>query len=555
MDNQLKLSKLRLRESIVNDNGNLNDIANAFESDRGRVLNSAAIRRLQQKTQVFPLEKNSAVRSRLTHSLEVMQVGRFIVQSICYAGDKPNCPPYAQQALEKYNLASLARLLETTVEMACVLHDVGNPPFGHFGEQAINIWFAKHAQSYFVQHNSVTLSEPEQAIFKDLMHFEGNAQAIRLVHSLMDLNLTNSLVASLLKYTRCGNETLNTHNNPYSYLHKKVGYYYSEKEIIKSVQASLSIAPSHRHPGAYIMEAADDISYCMADLEDAVEKEIINVAQLQQALISEYAALLVAFNLAEKSEANPSDEYAAFKKAFEAEHKNRKINYNDVPNTLKMAFICDGANQAYQNEEIRKQSAFFIKFRVSIVHPLVEHATERFLKNIDEVVNGSLNEALLEDKKYEHALSKALKNVAVKEVFQVKEVEVAELKGYQIIHGLLDKFGLVLSLSAQQFIALCKKGSQQFPLENRLSKRIGVKHLATYLQAIEKLQQTFSDQGIHINLESSEPSNAQAMQQRSKDDISFTLMEYYYRCRLIQDHISGMTDQFALDEYSTLYAL
>lgn len=91
-----------------------------FESDRGRIINSAAVRRLQQKTQVFPLERNSAVRSRLTHSLEVQQVGRFIVQSIFNQ--------LSDIKQEQYNLKGLERHIESMVEMSCLLHDVGNPP-------------------------------------------------------------------------------------------------------------------------------------------------------------------------------------------------------------------------------------------------------------------------------------------------------------------------------------------------------------------------------------------------------------------------------------------
>ena len=106
------------------------------ESDRGRIINSAAIRRLQQKTQVFPLERNAAVRSRLTHSMEVQQVGRFISQKIVQQlkwSKKPD-----------YGFIELERSIESLVEMACLMHDIGNPPFGHFGEKAISDWFEEN---------------------------------------------------------------------------------------------------------------------------------------------------------------------------------------------------------------------------------------------------------------------------------------------------------------------------------------------------------------------------------------------------------------------------
>lgn len=112
-------------------------ITRHFESDRGRIINSAAIRRLQQKTQVFPLERNAAVRSRLTHSLEVQQTGRYITKEILQTLKM-------QGGLAQYGLDELEGAFESLIEMACLMHDVGNPPFGHFGEAAINDWFEEN---------------------------------------------------------------------------------------------------------------------------------------------------------------------------------------------------------------------------------------------------------------------------------------------------------------------------------------------------------------------------------------------------------------------------
>ena len=110
------------------------EILRIFESDRGRIINSAAIRRLQQKTQVFPLERNAAVRTRLTHSLEVQQVGRYIAKEVLSRLKE-------LRLLETCGLDELTGPFESIVEMACLMHDIGNPPFGHFGEAAINDWF------------------------------------------------------------------------------------------------------------------------------------------------------------------------------------------------------------------------------------------------------------------------------------------------------------------------------------------------------------------------------------------------------------------------------
>ncbi len=178
-------------------------ITRHFESDRGRIINSAAIRRLQQKTQVFPLERNAAVRSRLTHSLEVQQTGRYITKEILQTLKM-------QGGLAQYGLDELEGAFESLIEMACLMHDVGNPPFGHFGEAAINDWFEENLSAELVdplvagvegEAQRKAFDQLNAMIRQDLCHFEGNAQAIRMVHTLLQLNLSYSQVACILKYT------------------------------------------------------------------------------------------------------------------------------------------------------------------------------------------------------------------------------------------------------------------------------------------------------------------------------------------------------------------
>lgn len=111
------------------------EILRIFESDRGRIINSPAIRRLQQKTQVFPLERNAAVRTRLTHSMEVQQVGRYIAKEILSRLKE-------LKLLEQYGLDELTGPFESIVEMSCLMHDIGNPPFGHFGRRQLMTGFA-----------------------------------------------------------------------------------------------------------------------------------------------------------------------------------------------------------------------------------------------------------------------------------------------------------------------------------------------------------------------------------------------------------------------------
>ncbi len=457
-----------------------------FESDRGRIINSAAVRRLQQKTQVFPLERNSAVRSRLTHSMEVQQVGRFIVQTIFARLEK-------QELLAKTGLAGLERHVESLVEMACLMHDIGNPPFGHFGEQAINDWFGRNLADCYPVVAGETLQLPDDLV-RDICGFEGNAQAIRLVHSLLNLNLTFTQVAGILKYTRCGTEPKPTEGAPGHYLKKKVGFYFSEQAYVNRLCDQLHMEPGCRHPLSYIMEAADDISYCIADLEDAVEKDILDLDKLSGALKSEFADIVKGFS------------HLA----------------TQPPETFDLPTMLDKAKTKAARFDATAVSQFFIEFRLKILHPLVQYAAERFINNIDAIYHGHLNEALLEDNSYAHAITKALKNVAFKYAFCDKEVEARELQGYKVITGLLDIYRPLLQCPRAQFNQVMAQAPKAPLLEKRLFKKLSGKHVHAYSQAV-----------------------------KDQDDAT----EFYYRCRLLQDYVSGMTDQFAYDEYRALMVI
>ena len=458
----------------------------AFESDRGRIINSAAIRRLQQKTQVFPLEKNAAVRSRLTHSLEVQQVGRFIVRSIF---DQLTA---AEQ--QQYGLTGLERCIESLVEMSCLMHDIGNPAFGHFGEHAINQWFECHLIALARSANRDTdtdhLFEKRPELALDLQQFEGNAQAIRLIHSLLNLNLTFSQAAGILKYTRPG--TLHKKNVPAdkSYLMKKVGYYFSEIEYIDQLRAHLNIAPGCRFPLSYIMEAADDISYCLADIEDAVEKGILSTDKLSELLSTTYRDVL--FN-----KFNNRDQAA-----LDTMHK-------DI-------------------EKAKCAPSFFVSLRVSLSHPLVQHATEQFIANIGAIYQGRYNNALLEDNSRYHAITETLKQIAIQYVFSHREVEQLELQGYRIISGLLDFYKPLLAMDSLTFSKVLANKKDAPLIAKHLVKKLPEKHIITYQRALTLLNVKHAD---------------------------FPTLEFYHRCRLIQDYISGMTDQFAYDEYRSLMVI
>lgn len=465
-----------------------------FESDRGRIINSAAIRRLQQKTQVFPLEQNAAVRSRLTHSLEVQQVGRYISKTVLNELKKKNL-------LAQYGLDERCDAFESLVEMSCLMHDIGNPPFGHFGEAAIQSWFSQLlAPDYqFTPESSdpcriaaMRLTGDERLdVFRrqlkqDLCSFEGNAQGLRMVHRLLKLNLTYAQVGAILKYTR-GAYDLDPIPEQFNYLMKKPGYYWSELNFVNELCKKLDMGKYCRFPLSYIMEAADDISYCIADLDDAAEKGIFTVEQLIGYLQVEWGTI-------------------------------KKGDLFDE--TIMGAFnnISDNYTRRIQQDQ------FFMYLRVNITSKLARYSAQRFIRNLPEIYAGSFNSALLEDKSPEHRLLKVLKTVAFKHVFNHHEVEELELQGYRIIGGLLDFYSPLLMLEKRDFASLVENNyHKKFFIETRLFHKLSNKHRLSYSEAIEKISAT--------------------------DEVEKSILEFYYRARLIQDYISGMTDHYAYEEF------
>ncbi|RUP79937.1 dGTPase [Alteromonas sp. KS69] len=466
-----------------------------MESDRGRSINSAAVRRLQQKTQVFPLESNAAVRSRLTHSLEVQQVGRYI----------------AKLVLKKLNEADKLKALglddkkdgfTSAIEIACLLHDVGNPAFGHFGEEAINMWSETSLLNVFTEKFGDEVKD--NILVKDLLCFEGNAQAIRLLHSLQDLNLSFSQVACLIKYTRPAYEPKPTDKSDlYYYRKKKPGYYYSEEEYVKTLQSNLNIESGNRFPLTYIMEAADDISYCIADLDDALDKGILNVDQLHKAINDIW------------------DSYLDDEKV-----DNEVVKKRYLPNLAKKAY------KRYESESHNKNHSYILTLRTILVNELANYASYRYIENHEAVFDGTLDESLLDGNDEFHLATEVLKDVASKYVFSAKEVERLELQGHAIISGLLDAYMPLLKLDYEKFKSLSKtEFLKPCPIETRLYHDLSNKHKRHYSDSVKSIheQETVSDED--------------------------KILELYYRSRLLIDYISGMTDRFAFEEYRSLKAI
>ena len=279
------LSTQRERESTPRQKSS--DLRSEFEKDYHRIIGSASFRRLQDKTQVFPIDKSDFIRTRLTHSLEVSSLGKSLGQNI---GE--NILKYRRNS--GFTL-QMKEDISHILECAGLIHDIGNPPFGHFGEVAIREWFARSLPKLSFKGKNISDMLTEQ-MKQDLLHFEGNAQALRLVtrlHYLVDehgMNLTYALLNTIIKYPGASTDINEESGNIKD---KKMGYYLADEEIFRNVTQATG-AGNNRHPLTYILEAADDLAYKTADIEDAFVKGFITYDMLAQ----ELAALDLEFSKA-----------------------------------------------------------------------------------------------------------------------------------------------------------------------------------------------------------------------------------------------------------------
>ena len=261
---------------------------NVFEKDYAAIVSSPAFRRLQDKTQVFPLDKSDFVRTRLTHSIEVSTVARQL--GIMLVQNFRQFRPDALSAEAEENIPSV-------LMCAGLLHDLGNPPFGHFGEALIGEWFREHLDTMQYKGQSLRFYLTEQ-MAKDLEHFEGNAQALRILCKARhrgETNLSAAVIGTLIKYPT---DSLSFDKKDPDIKKHKLGYYAAEEEIFRLLTDTLGMKDEAgtvcRHPLTYLMEAADDIAYATADLEDALKKGLFTLDEFIRYYRSGYQTELIA---------------------------------------------------------------------------------------------------------------------------------------------------------------------------------------------------------------------------------------------------------------------
>ncbi len=364
-----------------------------FRKDYHRIICSASFRRLQDKTQVFPLDQNDFVRTRLTHSLEVSSFAKSLGQMTFRTLIEKGMDPQIDETVRE-NVSSI-------LECAGLLHDIGNPPFGHFGEYSIRDWFQVHLPELRMNGKPLTELLNEQ-MQNDLYHFEGNAQALRLVsklHYLIDENgmhLTFALLNTLIKYPVASTQTDPDAENVC--LHK-MGYYLAEQELFEEITQGTG-AVGCRYPLTYLLEAADDIAYLTADIEDACKKGILSYDLLLKKLKTE------------KKDSYTKNLTDILVKKYQLARKGK---------------MSDPKMNAVQNWVIRVQ------------YDLLNAASNAFVAHYEEIMNGTFQSELLKVSEAGQMI-RTLKKLSVDYIYDSRDILALEISAGNIISSLLDQF-------------------------------------------------------------------------------------------------------------------
>lgn len=393
------------------------DDRSEFKRDYDRLIFSSAFRRLQNKTQVFPLPGSIFVHNRLTHSLEVASVGMSIGNDI------------SRRVIQKRPELkdTLVEEIGTIVSAACLAHDLGNPPFGHSGEKAIQTFFSEGPGQKI---KPMVSSE----FWDDITHFEGNANAFRiLTHRFKGRRqggfvMTYSMLASIVKYPFASSLAGN---------HGKFGFFASEAESYRKIADELGIfcksVPGEplkyaRHPLVYMVEAADDICYEIMDIEDSHKLKILSFAETEHLLLSFF------------------DE--------------------DIQQKIRQRII---------DEEMTDENEKVVYMRASVIGKLENECVAAFLAHEEEILAGTFEGSLIDHiSERQKKAYKECEKISYSKIYQSKPVLDIELSGYQIMANLMEVF-IEAAVNPSRFYSkqLLRRVSSQYDIENEnLEERI-----------------------------------------------------------------------------------
>lgn len=382
------------------DSAKSDDPRSDFQHDYDRLLFSTPVRRLADKTQVWPMDENDGVRTRLTHSHEVANLARSIGTRV-YLKNK--------YKFDESGIGddALLNVIQPILQAAGLGHDLGNPPFGHQGEAAIGRWFKKRAKWIFSKKtpDGDDLSSKDivpDALRTEFTAFDGNPQALRLLMRLqthvdgMGLDLTAATLAAGLKY-------------PVSFaavdddcpVKKKGGYFSSERSVVEWIRAQTGLSEGQRHPVTWIMEACDDIAYSVLDVDDVLKKGVMS----------------------------PDDVLVVLR---------RKVPGDPTVEGLHELF------GRIEGKDLRPDTLRDIKIqylRAHFIGALVSHASDQFSSDVTAIFSYSHATPLMDNS----PLCSALKKIAQKYAFENADVLKAEALGAAALDGLMSAFWEAIS--------------------------------------------------------------------------------------------------------------
>ena len=386
------LSENRWRVEHVIDE--VKDRRNPFEVDFGKVVFCPALRRMHDKTQVIPLSSGDCILTRLTHSLHVMNVAESLACNYTRSDDfKALYVDNEEEAFED------AQRIRAILKSAALLHDIGNPPFGHFGENTIMDYFKNIFKSELNNGNEINLTEEERI---DFTQFDGNAQGLRIVSKLQyagrldGLNLTYGTLGAYMKYPNEGERD----KEGYIGNHKH-GVFRTEHDLFHKIVDNCNLRKPDgtikRHPLAFLVEAADTICYGTMDVEDGLYQNWYGIVDL----LNQLSAII-------------------------SKEKGTDV---DIRNIIDFN---------YSDEDIDKidQRMLRLALREHLITYLVDLAIRNFINNIEDIDKGVYNKELVYDDP--NKVAKALKDFTKRAILSNKNVLKFEITGNSVITGLLD---------------------------------------------------------------------------------------------------------------------
>jgi dGTPase len=391
----------RIREIEVGEGSHpgSGDTRSQFQRDYDRSLFSTPVRRLQDKAQVFPLEPHDAVRTRLTHSLEVSNVARGMAAAV------------AQWLFESGHIRreEEREAIQLIAATCGLIHDLGNPPFGHSGEESMRTWFNDRKGKlgvFFESCSRVDRAEFRRQLEQDFLNFEGNAQTIRIVSKLQvladhyGLNLTAGTISASCKYTASSDQA-----NRESEFHekRKPGFFASENKLIEQIREITGTGDS-RNPITYLVEASDDIVYSVVDIEDGIKKGVVGWEEVEGRL---------------KQDTSGDD-------GMLGEILDRSKKY-----LQRAVFPLDG----HDREEAMSQI-----FRTYSINQFVHAVVAEFKRKYDDIMSGNFHGELIKTSEA-GPLVGACKKTANECIFK-RDISILEreIAGRHVIYDLMDRF-------------------------------------------------------------------------------------------------------------------